>query len=98
MLQQDGADDYVIATGEVHSVQELVEIAFDHGGLDWRRFVTLDPCASAARRSRSSVGDPSKARTTLGWKPSVDFPGLVRMMVDADLERNRSRQELETRS
>ena len=95
MLQQPEPDDYVVATGESHSVQELVEIAFGHAGLDWRRFVTLDPALLRPAEVDHLVGDPSKARTTLGWKQSVDFPGLVRMMVDADLERNRSLQKVE---
>src|SRR5262245_60209747 len=98
MLQQSEADDYVVATGESHSVQELVEIAFDHAGLDWRRYVRLDPALLRPAEVDHLVGDPSKARSTLGWKPSVDFPGLVRMMVDADLARTRSTQKQEARS
>jgi GDPmannose 4,6-dehydratase len=87
MLQQDAADDYVIATGESHSVRELVETAFEHAGLDWRRHVTVDPAFLRPAEVDHLVGDASKARAALGWAPSVDFPGLVRMMVDADLAR-----------
>ena len=83
MLQQDQPDDYVIATGESHSVRELVEIAFGHVGLDWEKYVTVDPRVPSSGRSGSLIGDASKARTVLGWQPEVDFPGLVRMMVDA---------------
>ena len=87
MLQQDTADDYVIATGESHSVQELVEIAFAHAGLDWRRFVKQDPSLLRPAEVDHLIGDASKARTDLGWQPTVTFSDLVRMMVDADLER-----------
>jgi GDPmannose 4,6-dehydratase len=88
MLQQPEADDYVIATGESHSVQELVEIAFSHVGLDWRDFVREDPAFLRPAEVDHLIGDPSKARARFGWTPSVDFPGLVRMMVDADLARH----------
>ncbi len=87
MLQQDSPDDYVIATGESHSVQELVELAFGHVGLDWRQHVTLDPRFLRPAEVDHLIGDPSHARRTLGWTPSVDFKGLVTMMVDADLAR-----------
>ena len=89
MLQQDRADDYVIATGETHSVKELVEVAFGHVGLDWQKHVRLDPRFLRPAEVDLLVGDPSKAHTTLGWKPEVDFRGLITMMVDADLERLR---------
>ncbi len=85
MLQQDSPDDYVIATGESHSVQELVELAFGHVGLDWRQHVTHDPRFLRPAEVDHLIGDPSHARRTLGWTPSVDFKGLVTMMVDADL-------------
>jgi len=85
MLQQSQPDDYVIATGESHSVRELVQIAFDHVNLDWQRYVRLDPKFLRPAEVDHLVGDPSKARTALGWRPAVDFAGLVRMMVDADL-------------
>jgi GDPmannose 4,6-dehydratase len=87
MLQQDQADDYVIATGESHSVKELVEVAFSHAGLDWQKHVKLDPKFLRPAEVDLLVGDASKARTGLGWEPKVDFAGLVKMMVDADLER-----------
>jgi GDPmannose 4,6-dehydratase len=87
MLQQEHADDYVIATGVSHSVRDLVEVAFGHAGLDWRKHVTLDPKLIRPAEVEHLIGDSTKARTKLGWKPSVDFAGLVKMMVDADLER-----------
>ena len=87
MLQQDQADDYVIATGESHSVRELVEVAFAHAGLDWHRFVRLDPRFLRPAEVDHLIGDSSKARTALGWRPETDFHGLVRMMVDADFAR-----------
>jgi GDPmannose 4,6-dehydratase len=87
MLQQSQPDDYVIATGESHSVRELVELAFDHVGLDWKRYVRLDPKFLRPAEVDHLVGDASKARDALGWRPEVNFAGLVRMMVDADVER-----------
>jgi GDPmannose 4,6-dehydratase len=87
MLQQERADDFVIATGISHSVRELVEVAFAHVGLDWHKHVTLDPKLIRPAEVDHLIGDSTKARTQLGWKPSVDFEGLVKMMVDADLER-----------
>ena len=87
MLQQAQPDDYVIATGESHSVRELVEVAFGHAGLDWQRYVRLDPKFLRPAEVDHLIGDASKARAGLGWRPEVDFPGLVRMMVDADLAR-----------
>jgi len=87
MLQQDRPDDYVIATGISHSVRELVEVAFGHAGLDWQKHVSLDPALIRPAEVDHLIGDASKARTALGWRPDVDFRGLVQMMVDADLER-----------
>jgi GDPmannose 4,6-dehydratase len=87
MLQQDEADDYVIATGEAHSVQELVEIAFGHAGLDWQQYVKTDPALLRPAEVDHLIGDSSKARDVLGWSPSVDFKGLVTMMVEADMAR-----------
>ncbi len=87
MLQQERAEDFVIATGESHSVRELVEVAFGHAGLDWQKHVKLDPKLLRPAEVDHLVGDASKARRMLGWKPEVDFEGLVRMMVDADLAR-----------
>jgi GDPmannose 4,6-dehydratase len=87
MLQQDQPDDYVVATNEAHSVQELVEIAFGHAGLDWRPHVKTDPAFLRPAEVDHLIGNPEKARRMLGWEPQVDFPTLVRMMVDADVER-----------
>jgi GDPmannose 4,6-dehydratase len=87
MLQQDTPDDYVIATGQSHSVQDLVEIAFGHADLDWKRFVVEDPALLRPAEVDHLIGDPSKAKATFGWAPTVDFAGLVKMMVDADLAR-----------
>jgi len=87
MLQQTRPDDYVIASGVSHSVQELVEVAFAHAGLDWRKHVRLDPKLIRPAEVEHLVGDSTKARAQLGWAPSVDFDGLIKMMVDADLER-----------
>jgi GDPmannose 4,6-dehydratase len=87
MLQQEVADDYVVATGETHSVRELIEVAFGHVGLDWQKHVTLDPKFLRPAEVDLLIGDPRKAKQKLGWSPSVDFAGLVTMMVDADLTR-----------
>ena len=87
MLQQERADDFVIATGISHSVRDLVEVAFAHAGLEWRTHVSLDPALIRPAEVEHLVGDSSKARATLGWTPTVDFRRLVTMMVDADLER-----------
>ncbi len=87
MLQQGQPDDYVIATGQSHSVRELVEVAFDRVNLDWRRYVRLDPKFLRPAEVDRLIGDASKAGSALGWHPEIDFPALVRMMVDADLER-----------
>jgi GDPmannose 4,6-dehydratase len=85
MLQQDEPDDYVIATGETHTVQEFVEIAFAHAGLTWEDHVKLDPRFIRPAEVDLLIGDPSKAKAALGWEPTVDFRGLVEMMVDADI-------------
>jgi GDPmannose 4,6-dehydratase len=87
MLQQPDPDDYVVATGVAHSVRELVEVAFGHAGLDWQRHVRTDPSLLRPAEVEHLIGDPAKARRRLGWTPEVDFEGLVRMMVDADIER-----------
>ena len=89
MLQQDRADDYVIATGHTHSVRDLVNVAFAHAGLDWQKHVKIDPRFMRPAEVDLLIGDPSKAKAALGWSPEVDFDGLVKMMVDADLERHR---------
>ena len=85
MLQQDEADDYVVGTGETHSVGELVEVAFAAAGLDWRQHVVQDPRFYRPAEVDMLVSDPSKAREKLGWEPEVGFEELVRMMVEADL-------------
>ncbi len=87
MLQQDQPDDYVIATGETHSVQELVEIAFDYAGLDWKKHVEIDPALLRPAEVDLLCGNAAKARRVLGWEPKVTFTELVQMMVDADLKR-----------
>nr|MBI2904970.1 GDP-mannose 4,6-dehydratase [Chloroflexota bacterium] len=86
MLQQDQPDDFVVATGETHSVQQLCEVAFGHAGLDWREFVRQDPKYFRPAEVDLLVGDPTKAGKALGWEPTVNFNGLVRMMVDEDLK------------
>ena len=86
MLQQDQADDYVVATGETHSIREFVDAAFRHAGVeDWERFVRQDERFMRPAEVEYLVGDPSKAREVLGWKPKVGFTELVAMMVEADL-------------
>jgi GDPmannose 4,6-dehydratase len=87
MLQQERPEDYVIATGETHSVRELVEAAFGRVGLDWRQYVVQDPALRRPAEVDVLVGDAAKARRELGWRPEVGFAELVRMMVDADLGR-----------
>jgi GDPmannose 4,6-dehydratase len=87
MLQQEKADDYVISTGESHSVRELVDVAFHHAGLDPGKYVKLDPRFLRPAEVDHLIGDAAKAKQELGWKPEVDFQQLVTMMVDADLAR-----------
>ena len=87
MLQQDEGDDYVVATGETHTVERLVEVAFSHVGLDWHDYVTLDERFVRPAEVDLLIGDRSKAEARLGWTPTVDFEQLVHMMVDSDLER-----------
>jgi len=87
MLQESTPQDFVVGTGVAHSVRELVEIAFDHVGLDWRKHVTVDPRFLRPAEVDVLLADPTKARTELGWAPTVPFDRLVRMMVDADLGR-----------
>ena len=90
MLQQDEPDDYIIATGQTRSVRELCEIAFSHAGLDYKDYVVTDERFMRPAEVDLLVGDPSKARTQLGWSPKVSFEELIRMMVDADLAHYRS--------
>ncbi len=87
MLQQPEADDYVVATGETHSIRELLDVAFDHVGIaDWERHVLQDPRFFRPAEVDLLVGDPAKAKDRLGWEPEVGFQELVRMMVDNDLQ------------
>ena len=86
MLQQDTPDDYVVSTGESHSVREFAELAFSLAGLDYRDHVTGDPLLYRPAEVDLLIGDPSKARSRLGWEPRTRFEDLVRRMVTADLE------------
>jgi GDPmannose 4,6-dehydratase len=85
MLQQPKPDDFVIATGITHSVKELLKIAFSHVGLDWQKHVEVDPALLRPAEEDLLSGDASKANRILGWKPTVTFEEMVRMMVDSDL-------------
>ena len=89
MLQQKEPDDYVIATGEMHTVRELCAIAFNHVGLEWQKYVVQDQKFFRPAEVDLLVGDATKAQQKLGWTPKVSFSELVRMMVDADMERHR---------
>ncbi|RPI87925.1 MAG: GDP-mannose 4,6-dehydratase [Planctomycetaceae bacterium] len=89
MLQQDTANDYVVGTGETHSVAEFVRIAFDRVGLDWRKHVVIDPAFYRPAEVDLLLADPTKAREQLGWKPEIGFEDLVVEMVDADVARLR---------
>jgi GDPmannose 4,6-dehydratase len=88
MLQQDQPDDYVIATGESHSVRQLVETAFGHAGLDWQKYVRIDPALLRPAEVDHLIGNAAKAKQVLGWAPTVTFEQLIGMMVDADLARH----------
>jgi GDPmannose 4,6-dehydratase len=87
MLQQDEPDDYVVATGETQTVEQLVEVAFGHAGLDWHDYVRIDPAFMRPAEVDLLVGSYAKAKEILGWEPLVDFQGLIQMMVDADMQR-----------
>jgi len=87
MLQKSKPDDYVIATGETHTVKEFVELAFGFAGLDWKKYVVIDKNFYRPAEVNILLGDYTKARKKLGWKPEVKFKGLVKMMVDADIKR-----------
>jgi GDPmannose 4,6-dehydratase len=97
MLQRDRPDDYVIATGVSHAVRDLVQVAFDHVGLNWQDHVRLDERMIRPAEVEHLIGDSAKARAELGWTPTVDFAGLIGMMVDADLERVADRPRLAER-
>ncbi|MCK4306516.1 MAG: GDP-mannose 4,6-dehydratase, partial [Candidatus Eisenbacteria sp.] len=85
MLQQPAPDNYVVATGETHSIREMCEAAFGYVGLDWQKYVVQDPRFMRPAEVDLLVGDASKARRVLGWEPQVGFHELVQMMVDADM-------------
>jgi len=93
MLQQDKPDDYVIATGETHSVKEFLEAAFGYAGLDWKKHVEIDPRYYRPTEIDESVGDGTKARRQLDWSPKTTFAELVKLMVDADIELLRKHRE-----
>lgn len=93
MLNQDNPDDYVIATGHKRSVRQFAEIAFSHVGLDWQKYVVVDPALFRPADVNTLCGDATKARTELGWQPEVGFPELVKMMVEADLKREQAETE-----
>jgi GDPmannose 4,6-dehydratase len=86
MLQQDKPDDYVIATGETHSIREFLDIAFGHVGLDWKQYVEIDPRYYRPTEVDLLIGNPSKAKKQLGWEPKIRFEELTRLMVDADVQ------------
>jgi GDPmannose 4,6-dehydratase len=92
MLQKDKPDDYVIATGETHTVREFCEVAFAHAGLDWRSHVVVDPSYLRPTEVDILLGDATKAKRDLDWEPTTKFDALVKLMVDADLELARSGQ------
>ncbi len=92
MLQQDQPDDYVIATNETHSVREFLEAAFAHAGLDWRKYVEIDANYYRPTEVDLLIGDYSKAKKKLGWEPKTRFVDLVKLMVDADVQRLKDHQ------
>jgi GDPmannose 4,6-dehydratase len=98
MLQQNAPNDYVIATGETHSVREFLEAAFSYAGLDWRRHVEINERYFRPTEVDLLIGDASKAKKLLGWKPKVDFATLVRLMVDADIKSVQERLKTEAKS
>jgi GDPmannose 4,6-dehydratase len=89
MLQRDTPEDFVVATGVAHSVRDLVQVAFAHAGLDWKKYVKTDRNLFRPAEVTHLLGDPTKAKSVLKWSPNVDFKGLISMMVDADLERHK---------
>jgi GDPmannose 4,6-dehydratase len=93
MLQQERPDDYVIATGETHSIREFLDVAFSHVGLDWSRHVEIDPRYYRPAEVDLLIGDASKARRQLGWEPRTRFHDLVRLMVDSDVQRLKDHRE-----
>jgi GDPmannose 4,6-dehydratase len=93
MLQQDEPGDYVVATGETHSVREFLEEAFGLVGLDWKKYVVHDPRYLRPAEVDLLIGDATKARTRLDWKPRTTFKELVKLMVDADIELLKAHRE-----
>ena len=94
ILQHDRPDEFVLATGEMHSVKEFLEMAFARVGLDWEKYVECDKRYLRPTEVDQLLGDATKARRELGWEPKVKFPDLVAMMVDADLELARKERVL----
>jgi GDPmannose 4,6-dehydratase len=92
MLQLDEPEDFVISTGETHSIEELVEIAFTHAGLEWKDYVVIDPKFVRPAEVDLLLGDSSKARDRLKWQPKVKFEELIRMMVDFDIKRHEAQK------
>ena len=90
MLQQDKADDYIIATGELHSVRDVCEIAFSHLDLDYQRFVTIDQGFLRKTEAKALTGNPAKAKKILGWQPTVTFKDMIIRMVEHDLEEQKT--------
>ncbi len=93
MVQQDQPDDYVIATNETHSIREFLDVAFGHAGLDWQKYVEIDPRYYRPAEVELLIGDYSKAKKKLGWEPKTKFAGLARLMVDADIKLLKDHQE-----
>src|SRR5262249_119235 len=94
MLQQDEPDDYVIATGETHSVRDFLDEAFGYLDMDWRRYVEIDPRYYRATEGDRLLGDSKKARKQMGWEPKVRLKDLVRMMIDSDLDAESTRSSV----
>ena len=86
MLQQEKPDDFVVATGETHSIREFLEVAFSYANLNWQDYVAFDERYLRPAEVDLLIGDPTKAKTVLGWEPEITFEGLVKLMVDSDLE------------
>ena len=97
MLQAEKPDDYVVATGETHSVREFLEAGLRHGGLDWKDYVETDPRYFRPAEVDLLIGDSSKAQRQLGWEPKTRFADLVKLMVDADIELLRRHRQGQTR-
>ena len=93
MIQQDKPDDYVIATNETHSIRDFLDVACNHAGLDWKKFVDIDPRYYRPAEVELLIGDYSKARKQLGWQPRTKFPDLVKLMVDADMQLLKDQKE-----